>query len=234
LSLLSKGLTIVGTIRKNKTFTPTEFQARADRPTQSSVFGITKPTTLVSYVPKPRKAFLLLSTMHHDSSVDESNANKPEVIMYYNSTEGAVDTLDQEVHQYMCKRRTNRWPFAFFMNCLDVCGIAAYIIWTLTYPAWNKQCHPRRRLFLTGVSESLVHAQITRRSTIGLHRSTLGVIVLHSSPHEPGDQPAPKRQKKSRCYLCVKDRKQFQCCDQCGKHVCNEHSVSRRLCNKFN
>lgn len=234
LSLLSKGLTIVGTVRKNKPFIPPEFQARADRPIHTSVFGFTKSTTLVSYVPKPRKAVLLLSTMHHDGSIDEANAKKPEIIMYYNSTKGAVDTLDQEVHQYMCKRRTNRWPFAFFMNCLDVCGVAAFIIWRTTYPDWNKHSHAARRMFLTDVSESLVRPQIERRSTNGLHRSTIAVIASLQSTFTPeaSAPPPAKRQKKSRCYLCVKDRKQHQCCDECQKHVCNEHSVSRRLCDK--
>lgn len=234
LSLLAKGLTIVGAVRKNKTFIPPEFQARGDRLAQSSVFGFTKSTTLVSYVPKPRKAVILLSTMHHDNSVDQSIANKPEIIIHYNSTKGAVDTLDQEVHQYMCKRRTNRWPFAFFMNCLDVCGIAAFIIWTQTYPDWNKKCNARRRKFLTDISEELALDHIARRPTSGLHRSTVSAISVMSHSHDVEGMPARKRQKKSRCYLCVKDRKQHQCCDNCGKHVCNEHSVSRRLCAKCN
>lgn len=234
LPLLSKGLTIVGTVRKNKTFIPPEFKARSDRQAHTSVFGFTKSTTLVSYVPKPRKAVLLLSIMHYDSSIDKNNESKPEIIIYYNSTKGAVDTLDQEVHQYMCKRRTNRWPFAFFMNCLDVCGVAAYVVWTATYPEWNKRCHARRRQFLTDVSEELVHGHITRRAVTGLHRSTLSAIALCSPPQDTEIVPAPKRQKKSRCYLCMKDRKQHQCCDKCGKNVCNEHSASRRLCDKCN
>lgn len=230
LSLLSKGLTIVGTVRKNKTFIPPEFHPRADRPSQSSVFGFSKTTTLVSYVPKPRKAVVLLSTMHHDSSVDEANANKPEIIMYYNSTKGAVDTLDQEVHQYMSKRRTNRWPFAFFMNGLDVTGFAAFVIWTSTYPQWKKTTHSRRRIFLTDISEELVHPQVVRRSANGLQKSTLRTVALLSAARVP-DEPTPKRQKKSRCYLCSGDRKQRQCCHSCEKNVCNEHSTLHRLCN---
>jgi hypothetical protein len=176
LSLLSKGLTIVGTVRKNKPFIPPEFQARSDRPSNSSVFGFSKTATLVSYLPKPRKAVILLSTMYHNDSIDATKANKPEKITYYNSTKGAVDASDQKVHQYMCKRRTNRWPFAFFMNCLDVCGVAAFVVWKTTYPDWNKRSHAIRRKFLVDVSESLVVPHITRRSSTGLHKPTLSVI----------------------------------------------------------
>ena len=231
LSLLSKGLTLVGTVRKNKRFIPGEFLPGKDRLKESSVFGFTKSSTLVSYVPKPRKAVVLLSTMHHDSSVSIANARKPEIILYYNSTKGAVDSLDQQVHQYMCKRRTNRWPMAFFMNCLDVSGVAGFVLWKATYPNWNRARHNVRHLFLESVAESLILPQIRRRSVKGLHKDTLAVMALHTSSDLQSDAPPAKMpKKKNRCYLCTKDRKQRQCCDTCGKHVCNEHSVFRRQC----
>jgi hypothetical protein len=37
----------------------------------------------------------------------------------------------------MIKRRTNRWPFAFFMNMLDVMGVAAFVIWMIQHPQWQ-------------------------------------------------------------------------------------------------
>lgn len=82
--------------------------------------------------------------MHHDASVSEENHNKPEINLYYNETKGGVDSLDQLCHEYMCKRKCNRWPFAYFCNMLDVCGIASYIIWTKTYQDWNKKNDKKR------------------------------------------------------------------------------------------
>lgn len=69
--LHEKDLTIVGTLRKNK----------ADVP------------PLMGYVQKKGKSVVLLSTMHNDKAVDESNQKKkPDVIQFYNKTKGGVDT----------------------------------------------------------------------------------------------------------------------------------------------
>ena len=42
---------------------------------------------MVSYVPKKGKAFIMLSTMHHEKVIDEgSSKKKPAIIQYYNGT----------------------------------------------------------------------------------------------------------------------------------------------------
>ena len=45
--LLRNGLTLVGTVRKNKAFIPPQFQPSKTRTTESSLFGFTKDFTLV-------------------------------------------------------------------------------------------------------------------------------------------------------------------------------------------
>jgi hypothetical protein len=50
---------------------------------------------MVSYVPKPGKAVIMLSTMHRDAVVSSREDKKPEIILQYNSAKGGVDTLDQ-------------------------------------------------------------------------------------------------------------------------------------------
>ncbi|CAF4863247.1 unnamed protein product [Pieris macdunnoughi] len=67
-------LTMVGTLRKNKPEIPKCFLPEKKRETTSSIFGFQKDMTLCSYVPKPRKAVLLLSTMHHDDNVEGINS----------------------------------------------------------------------------------------------------------------------------------------------------------------
>ncbi len=83
LSLKARGLTLVGTIRKNKRFLPPAFLPSRARPEGSSVFGFhAAGVTLVSYVPKKNRSVALLSTMHHDAAVDqESEKAKPEIIL---------------------------------------------------------------------------------------------------------------------------------------------------------
>ena len=93
-TLLSQGLTLVGTLRKNKRFIPAEFLPNRNRPEKSNteVFDFTEKATLMSSVPKRSRAVILLSTMHHNAHVVEDK--KPEIIIHYNATEGGVDSLD--------------------------------------------------------------------------------------------------------------------------------------------
>jgi hypothetical protein len=62
--LKSKRLTIVGTLRTNKAFIPSEMQTSKFREVYSTVFGFSEKGTLCYYVPKKNKAVILLSTMH--------------------------------------------------------------------------------------------------------------------------------------------------------------------------
>ena len=125
--LLKDGLTYVGTIRSNKPHIPDAMKANSTRQVNSSLFGFNDQATLVSYVPKEKQAVLALSTMHHDDQVD-GDAQKPEIILYYNSTKSGVDNLDHLATMYTCRRKVNRWPVALFGNVVDVGAVAAFII----------------------------------------------------------------------------------------------------------
>lgn len=85
--LWDTGLHYIGTIRANKPEVPPQFLATNSREIGSSMFGFSNELTLVSYVPKRNKAVLLLSSKHHDASLDRSTG-KPALICYYNRTKG--------------------------------------------------------------------------------------------------------------------------------------------------
>ena len=126
--LLSKKLTIVGTLKKNKAMIPVEFLEAKTREVFSSIFGFQKDVTLVSYVPKKSKCVVLLSTMHHDNTIDEnSEKKKPEIIQFYNETKGGVDTVDEMSTLYSTARKTNRWPMVVFYCVLNVAAINARV-----------------------------------------------------------------------------------------------------------
>lgn len=102
-------LTMIGTIRKNKPQVPPELLQVKQRPVKSSIFAYgVKPNNclLVSYVPKPNKNVLLLSTMHTDGNIDEETgeACKPEIITDYNLTKGGVDVVDKTKVEYSVTR----------------------------------------------------------------------------------------------------------------------------------
>ena len=46
--------------------------------------------SIVSYVPKRRKALIRLSSQHRDVSVDDGEQKKPEIIHNYNKTRAAL------------------------------------------------------------------------------------------------------------------------------------------------
>ena len=106
IELLKKKLTMVGTVRKNKTFLPPKIKDLKGKPEKFSqfLFDHKNNTTIVSYVPKK---IVLLSTLHHTPEI-VGETKKPEIIQFYNGTKTGVDTLDQMIRNYTCKRRTNR------------------------------------------------------------------------------------------------------------------------------
>ena len=85
--LLSKNMSVVGTLRKNKPETTALFLSGKQRNAPYFVFGFIDDLTLVSYVPARNKTVILLSSQHHDEN------HKPEIIMHYKATKGGVDFL---------------------------------------------------------------------------------------------------------------------------------------------
>ena len=126
------------------------------------------------------------------------------------------------------------WPFAFFMNCIDVCGVAAYVVWTTLYPDWNSQKHIRHE-FLIEMAEVLIKLQIEQRSTHGLQKGTLSAIAHYSGDQQAGAMASPaEKREKNRCHICPhkRARKQRQSCNDCKKSVCSEYSAVKRICQK--
>ena len=104
--LLKKNLIIMGTLRKCKQDIPAIMKPSKSREVHSSEFGFNNNLTMVSYCPKKAKAVILLRSMHSDKSVDDGEKKKTQIIFYYNQTKGGIDTVDQMVRNYSCKRMT--------------------------------------------------------------------------------------------------------------------------------
>jgi Transposase IS4 len=146
--LLAVRTTIVGTVRKNRRDIPAEMQASRKRVEKSSIFGFDNQLTLTSYVPKKGKAVIMLSSMHHDDTIDAGNNSKPEIIAYYNSKKSGVDNLDHLIGLYTCRRKTRRWPLTLFFNIVDTAGVASYVIWCAMHPDYQVGKTHKRRLYL--------------------------------------------------------------------------------------
>ena len=96
--LLTKQLTLLGTVRKNRRELPPVLLPK-NRPEHDSIFAFTADTMLVSYAPKSNRSVVLLSTMHEQADIDEvSEAKKPAMVLDYNATKGAVMLLISRHH----------------------------------------------------------------------------------------------------------------------------------------
>jgi hypothetical protein len=234
----TENITLIGTLRKNKPEIPVEFLSNKNRPVGSTMFAFNDNLTLVSYVPKINKAVLLLSSKHHDLKVDTENG-KPHIILDYNKTKGAVDTVDQMCHKYSVRRGTRRWPLCVFYNMLDIAALNALVIWKEKNPDWNKNKRFKRRLFLEELGTCLISHLLEVRSQTSkfLHKDVQNAIAVMGYPRMEKAleelNEASTDSKRKRCSFCdrSKDRKTLNKCYKCSEPVCNEHSVKQLFCN---
>ena len=102
--------------------------------------------------------------MHNKGEVKEDSPKKtPELILFYNSTKGAVDALDKMVHSYTSKRKSKRWPMAMLSNVLDISTVAARCVWSIKFKNDILSHKDQRSAFITNVSKQMMLPQMRRR-----------------------------------------------------------------------
>ena len=249
--LLKDKLTITGTMNTSRREIPGIMKAAKTREEKSSIFLFTQDLTMVSYVPKKNKSVILLSSMHHTCDISTEEHKKPEIIMFYNSTKGGVDTVDQMVRYYSCRIKTRRWPLVLFMNCIDIAAVNAFVIWLTKNPMWNTKKTHKRRLFLQELGLQLIRPHVEQRAKQSSLRShvkiALASVLGHPVHTAVDDVRSSTGTTRGRCFLCVREthgeghkkmkdkvRRQQQRCAKCYKHVCNGHCVTRKVCADCN
>lgn len=230
--LLSQKITMVGTLKKNKRELPPDFLPDKKRPVRSSMFGFQNDMSIVSYVPKKSRAVILLSTMHSDSSVDDTT-KKPEIILDYNSYKGGVDTVDKMCSTYSVARRTRRWPLAIFFQLLNIAGINSQILYNANHV---ENPYKYRRLYLKALAMSLMKPHLEERAVMKSLPSNIQLFLAkYRRVVEQLDEEPPAKIRK-RCSYCgrQKNRVTTITCDTCHKSVCKEHSVTTITCQACN
>lgn len=238
LELLKRKMTLVGTVRANKTFLPyVDKCIFRKRPVDTCDFYFTDKTTIVQYVPKKYKNVTVLSTLHHKNEISANT--KPEIINFYNSTKAGVDTLDQLVGCFSVKRKTNRWPVAVFSDIIDISAVNAFVLMLEVDPNWNLKQNHRRRTFLEELGTALVKPEIIRRKYMPRNKNSQETAEFvcqveksqDNGNSKPISQGITSEKKRSRCQLCPKkDRKTRFNCVECKKYVCLEHQKSAIYC----
>jgi hypothetical protein len=224
--LKERGLTYVGTMRKDKVEVPEEFKPSADREVKSSLYGFTEDITLLSFVPKQKKAVIMVSSMHHIAA-DDPDTEKPEIIALYNHTKGGVDSLDQKIANYSSSRRTRRWPMAVFFTIIDAAsGVNAFVL----HQAYDNAVKMTRLDFMKNLGQSLVREHMSRRLRRPITKE-LAMSIRHilKLPEEQ-PLPAPVLEKRRTCTFCppkLKRQTRYPC-QKCGVPICLE--CARKVC----
>jgi len=143
------------------------------------------------------------------------------MILDYNRTKGGVDTLDQNVQEFSCQRKTCRWSLLLFFNLLNVATKNAFIL------AVKSGCDKSRRQFLSDLTIGLAHKHVVRRYELNwkyLPRHTTSAIeILFDVQQKINESPVPSQSTVRRCFQCGKHTRSQ--CNVCTKHICNEHRV---------
>ncbi|XP_043270636.1 uncharacterized protein [Venturia canescens] len=214
-------LRAVGTIQKNRTEIPIQMKTSGNVGTSKFVY--TPTLTLVAYTPKANKIVLVLSSIHHDASINRTTG-KPEMIMYYNAHKGGIDTFDQHCHTFNVARRTRRWPLKFFFNMINQATINAQILYNLKVS--------NEKLSRSKFLKNLAYALITPHAQMRLNSPTLRISVKNIiSKVLKIDIPTTdvpnlfRDESQGRCALCSNEKtgKTRTRCGKCMRRICDEH-----------
>ncbi|CAF1609749.1 unnamed protein product [Adineta ricciae] len=175
-----------------------EFLSDKTREVGSSLFGFDANLTLVSFVPKKNKAVLLLSSKHHDNHVDKKTG-KPIIVLDYNKTKGAVDTVDQMCHKYTVQSDGH----FVFLWCDRYGGSECFYRMEGKKPEWNRNKRYQRRLFIEELGLSLVTPLLDFRSKTStfLHKDIQNALAIVGHPvtkrnsQESNEDPSQKKTK---------------------------------------
>jgi len=226
--LLSRNITTVGTIRKNKKEIPPEFINPKNRKNNTSIFGFSDKATLVSYVPKKGKVVTLLSSMHvgkDSDSIDETTGDKRKsnVITFYNKTKGGVDKVDELKKRYSVSRKSARWPLTVFFSLMNIAGINSQIIFES-----NTQSNLKRSQFLKNLSRELILDFIKIRLSSRLPNLMKLRICEVFNLEAKMQENQEVNSGPGRCFRCSskKNRKTKTKCTKCSNFICKEHTVT--------
>lgn len=228
--LFSKGLTYVGTLRKNKRDIPNEFLPNRKKEVGSTAYGFKENLTMISHVSHKGKATILISSMHNRIFKDPES-NKPEIVEFYNNTKGGVDCLDEKCAKSSTSRRTRRWPMAIFFRMIDISIVNAYIL----HQSYKDNPNiPYKSPFAKQLAKQLVEEHMKRRAA-DKHisrevRNNIRRIIEIPEEVDQVDYNEYVLEKRKLCHLCPRKRNRmtkylcFECkrpvCLQCTKPVC--------------
>ena len=102
----------------------------------------------------------MLSSQHSNHSINTLKHGKPDIILDYNKSKGAVDRADEMLKEFSCHRISKRWPFVLLTHIINVYALNAYLL-------YQKKCTNTlmtRLKFLKELGFELVKSAIKTRA----------------------------------------------------------------------
>jgi hypothetical protein len=220
--LVSKNLTLLGTIRAHRREIPRYLRTIDNRPCFDSrfVFDHNTKTLITSYIPKKKKNVLLLSSGAHNNAVDLTTVTKKPLMIYdYNQTKGGVDRLDECVEMFSVRRKTTRWPLLLFFNLLDVACYNSYVIMRKFHPHLQRKQYLKDLAFQLG--ETYANTVRLKWKTLHAHIFTAAKLVGYTVPTPA--QPNSLQTRPGNCDVCR--RKCRSVCQMCKNYACPAHRM---------
>ncbi|GFO17729.1 PiggyBac transposable element-derived protein 4 [Plakobranchus ocellatus] len=125
----------------------------------------------------------------------------------------------------------------YFFNMLDLASVAALVVFRCKFPMDVLSQPDNRQRFNIHVSRTLAINQIQQRAavprlqeSVKLNITTVLKALLPAAkpiPQPPLAKVAQQAVKQKRCTYCPakKDRKTKTVCNNCQRHICQEHSL---------
>lgn len=143
------------------------------------------------------------------------------MVELYNSLKAGVDTLDRATGSYSCKRRTDRYPLAIFLNFLDICGHNSFHTFLAAHPTYLPNDRSKKRKYLDWLSKELALKHVkSRKNETGLHHEVKSKIELFIRNFE--DMYGESNSPTSICLSCT-STDDLKVCESCGKTACSSH-----------
>ncbi len=253
-TLLEKGISVCGTLKKNKPELPFQLLPNKKKEVGSSIFAFKDDLTIVSYVPKCNKAVILISTLHHNNVTNPFFSNKPEIILFYNKNKGPIDQFDQKCEKNTCRRKTNRWTVNVFYFILDAAALNAFILFELkNRNALNMNDNRLRLRKLKDLAISLITSNINQRIRNASVNNfsgwdiylintfeKLGFEIKKQHRRRINSEDSENSEKADIRYVCDnrecrgegKKTKYRNSCNECGAYFCPLHGeiIKTSLC----
>ena len=128
--------------------------------------------------------------------------------------------FDENLEEFLCPRKTVRWPLLFFCNIIHAVANNAYILLRKA-----GEYKPSKKAFLKKLTFDLAKTAVGKRLSLFNQKHSLrSVVVLVRFPAPSVLAEPPNTVKTSRIMRCMECRKFTRSrCDDCGRGVCPRH-----------